>query len=164
MRKEIHSFARVSAPCEEAFPYFFSFNLLQVFEGLWIIPNVQSAFFKIKSAKPGSERTIYFEDNSSALCQLFGFNPRDSFSVHIDHFTSSRFMGLEAMRCHFYFTALGPEVTKVQSEYQFKLVSPFWGIVFELFFREKIQRRLDAILIQTAKEVKVFMDWKLTLD
>ncbi|TCK56433.1 hypothetical protein C8C83_4447 [Flavobacterium sp. 90] len=164
MSKSIHSFVRVSAPCGEVFPYFFSLNLLQVFKGFWFVPNIESAFFKIKSAKPGSERLIYFEDCSTAVCQLFDFTPQVSFSVQIDNFTSSCFIGLEAMRCHFSFSDSGSGMTQVNSHYQFKMHSPFWNLLFEVFFRRIMQQRLDSVLIQTAKELKFFIDWKLTLD
>ncbi|MFH7017287.1 hypothetical protein [Flavobacterium sp. FlaQc-47] len=164
MDKEIHSFVRVSAVCEETFTYFFSMNLFSVFKGFWFMPNIKSTFFKNKTAKIGKESLIYFDDGSTAVSRLLVYIRQVSFLVQIDHFTSGTFMGLEAIRCHFCFSDSGPGMTQVRCQYQFKMHSRFWDLVFELFFRKLMQKRLDSLLIQTAREVKEFAQWKMTLD
>ncbi|MEL1254137.1 hypothetical protein AAEO57_10145 [Flavobacterium sp. DGU38] len=164
MKKEVHSFVRVPLPCREVFPYFFSLNLLEICKGFWVFPDIKSGFFKTTSAQPGSVRLIYFEDFSTARCQLSAIVPEVSFSVHIEGFSSRCFNGLESIDCHFAFSDLENVITNVHSHYQFKLKWVLWDVLFDLFLHRVLQKKLDKVLVHTARELKFFTDWKLALD
>lgn len=164
MSKEIYSFVRVASSCEEVFPYFFSINPLNIFKGIVFFPEAVPDIVKNISAKTGSERFIYFDDGSTALCRLLHFIPKGCFSFYIDDFISMRFTGVKTVQCSFSFIDLKYGMTQVNSQYEFKMQSAFWDLFFEVFLRRLIQKRLDMLLIQTSKELKLFIDWKLTLD
>lgn len=157
MRKEIHSSVMVTASLQEAFPCFFSLNFMSVFEGFKFLPKVKAPIFDINSMKPGTEEIIYFEDGSIALCQLFEIIPEISFSFHIDHF-SSRFLGLEAMRCHFSFDDSASDTTGVRCQYQFKFTSKFWNFLYDVFLCRIIQKKLDSFMSDTAFVLKFHLN------
>ncbi|MCP2025825.1 hypothetical protein L1276_000965 [Flavobacterium sp. HSC-32F16] len=153
MTKEVYSFITIAAPLEEVFPYFFSLNPTVVLQELWLVPRTDKNILENSCAQPGSELSIYFEDGSMALYQLFSLVPLVSFSVHVDDFTSKRFKGLYAMRCHFSFLQLESGKIMVECHCQFNLGTRLHTILFDLFLKRIIQKKLDADLVFGAKEL-----------
>ncbi len=153
MTKEIYSFITISAPLEEVFSNFFSLNPTVVLQDLWFVPRTDKNILENSCAQPGSELSIYFEDGSMALYQLFSLDPKVSFSVHVDDFTSKRFKGLYAMRCHFSFLQLESGKIMVGCQCQFNISTRLHIILFDLFLQEIIQKSLDAALVLGAEKL-----------
>ncbi|WP_163410253.1 hypothetical protein [Flavobacterium ajazii] len=153
MKKEIRSSIDISNPSEELFAYLLSFNPASVLGELWFMPEADTTFFKKVSTKIGSEKMIYFKDDSTAVYQLFDFVDGTSFSVHIGDFSSDRLKFLDAMRCHYSFSKSKSGLIKAELCFEFKINSRLWTLLFDFLFLRKLQKRLDKVLAEGVKEI-----------
>jgi len=152
--KDIYSFVKVSSFRKEAYEYFISLNPLLFYEGVAGAPYMDWLFFNVKLATKGEKMLVNFEDGSSAICHLVDFCPFKSFTFSFECFTSVRFLGLDAIQCTYSFSDWGVGATFVDCHYRLRLQSPFWNFIFEYFLRKTLEKNLDRILIQNAKDVK----------
>lgn len=148
----------VQASRREVFSCFFSSTMLAVFEGIKVIQKNKIPVFDISSVKPGQDEIIYFKDGSTALCQLYEFTQDVSFSFHLDHFIGGYFMGLEVMRFHFSLLQLASGKILVECSCQFKMRSRLYMLLFNLFSKSTIQKKLDDNLALCAGTANLIAD------
>ena len=164
MAMDIYSFVKVSAPIGESFHYFFSLNLMETFQVSPFFPYTVYGSFKDQSAKKGIEHLICFEGGSTAKYLLRDYIPETSFTVNISNFTSKSFTALYSVDCYLSFSEIELGRTKVHCHYKINLHSNFWNILFNFFLRKVIQKKMDLVMIRTAKEVGDFVGRKSSLD
>ncbi|MBO9585312.1 MAG: hypothetical protein J7574_14205 [Flavobacterium sp.] len=146
MKKVINSTIYTSDSVQKMYRKFFMLNPAAILGGICGTPEVNFTILKMKSAKIGKEKLIFFNDGSTAIYYFLSTNKDVSFSVHMNEFSSSHFEFLDAMLCHYNFFRLDSGCTKIELCLEFKIKSGFWMVVFYLMFYRKLQGRLDNIL------------------
>ncbi len=73
---------------KEAFEYIVPIDLSRIFKGYRNLPAVVKTDESEKWIKPGLERTVFFEDGSTAKEKLLEVNNPDNFSYKVNQFTS----------------------------------------------------------------------------
>lgn len=162
--KELYSFVKVQAPSREVFLYFFSTEPLEIFKGTYFIANVIPGSIKNGSAQLGSEQSLHFKNGTRAKHELLNFTSQVCFSVRIYDFTHNSFLALQSVQYNFSFTSEDKKMTKVHCELHLIWSYRISFLIYKVFCHRLLQRKLDQFLIQTAKEVKIFINWKLKLD
>nr|WP_315242199.1 hypothetical protein [uncultured Flavobacterium sp.] len=81
----------LKAPLKLVFNTFFKFDFLQIFKGLWFVPNFDYLVLSGRDCRPGDEHKIYFDNGETAVLRLNTFLPQLSFSAEVGHFSFRRY-------------------------------------------------------------------------
>ena len=136
----------IDAPVESVFDYIVPIDLSHIFRRYKNLPAIDSTSNQERWYTPGMERTVYFEDGSTAHEHLVSVNPSTDFSYQINGFTS--FLGklAEQINGKWVFTETQPGQTHIEWTYELEPKNFLAGFIIRTFVLKNLKGLLNNAL------------------
>ncbi len=137
----------INAPIKEAFEYIVPIELSYIFKRYKNLPAIDGTSNQERWYTPGMQRTVYFEDGTSAQEHLLTVNPHSDFSYQINGFTSALRRLAKRIEGQWIFTENEQGKTHIEWTYTIVPKNSFARIAINTFVKKNVKGLLNNALL-----------------